>query len=300
MLRRLGIGLILCAVLAGGVFWFLTSPDTLTAEDLPQHEANVDRGRTMFLIGGCASCHAAKDAEGEARLVLSGGQQFPTEFGTFVAPNISQDAEHGIGGWREIEFVNAMLRGVSPDGRHYYPAFPYASYVRMKTGDVLDLWAYMKTLPSDARPNDPHQIGFPFSIRRGLGMWKLLYLDDAPVMDPGSVDPAGQYLVEGPGHCAECHTPRDLLGGLDTSRWMGGAPNPEGNGRVPNITPGGADTSNWTVEDVAEYLKSGFTPDYDTAGGSMVDVVANTSQLDDEARMAIARYLAQVPALDGK
>lgn len=299
MLRKLGIVVSLCAVFGFGVFWFLSAPDPLTVAELPKHTGDPTNGRTMFLIGGCASCHAANDAEGDARLVLQGGRTFPTDFGTFVAPNISPDREHGIGDWSELDFVNAMLRGVSPNGGHYYPAFPYASYARMKPEDVIDLWAYMQSLPTNPRPNDDHDIGFPFSIRRTLGVWKTLYLSNDPIA-AGDVDPVGQYLVEGPGHCGECHTPRDALGGLNTANWLAGAPNPEGKGHVPNITPGGKDTSGWSVDDIAEYLKSGFTPDYDTAGGSMVDVVANTSQLDDETRLAIARYLTQVPALNGK
>lgn len=299
MLRKLGIAVLICAGLGLGAFWFVSAPDPLSAGDLPDHTTDLDRGRMMFLIGGCASCHAAKDAEGDARLVLLGGRRFPTEFGTFVAPNISPDAENGIGAWTDLDFVNAMLRGLSPAGEHYYPAFPYASYARMTTEDVLDLWAYLQTLPTDARSNEDHEIGFPFSVRRTLGVWKTLYVNPDDVVG-GDVDPVGRYLVEGPGHCGECHTPRDALGGLDLANWMGGAPNPEGRGRIPNITPGGKDTSSWSAADIAEYLKSGFTPDYDTAGGSMVDVIANTSELDDEMRMAIARYLTQVPALDGK
>ena len=301
-LLRYLVGLIL---LGAGIGWWLSAPNHLSEEELSavtKHVADPDRGQRMFLIGGCASCHAAKDAKDEQRLLLTGGRTFPTEFGTFVAPNISPDTTHGIGNWTLDQFANAMLRGVAPDGSHYYPAFPYTSYARMKPGDIADLWAYMRTLPASDRANDPHDVGFPFNIRRGLGLWKLAFAPDAdsPVVTVSSEDELlGQYLVEGPGHCGECHTPRGMFGGLDQSRWMGGAPNPEGKGRIPNITSGGKDTSGWSAGDIAEYLKSGFTPDYDTAGGSMVDVIENTSRLSDQDRRAIVLYLKAVPKIEG-
>ena len=246
--------LLLLLIVAGAAsgFW-LSAPERLPDEQMTAvtgHEADPARGERSFLIGGCASCHAAKGAKDEARLVLEGGRTFPTEFGTFVAPNISPDPDNGIGAWSLEEFANAMMRGVAPDGSHYYPAFPYGSYARMTPGDVADLWAYLKTLPPSTRANDEHEVGFPFNIRRGLGLWKLAFLPD-PAEPVISVDgdelQRGRYMVEGPGHCGECHTPRDRFGGLDLSRWLAGAPNPEGKGRIPNITPGGKDTSKWSA-----------------------------------------------------
>ena len=289
---RLGLG---AAVIAAVAAWMITAPVPLPQTALADYEPDVANGRTMFLIGGCASCHAAEDAENEARLVLQGGLRLKTEFGTFVAPNISPDTTAGIGTWSELDFVNAMKRGLSPDDAHYYPAFPYGSYARMKLEDVRDLWAYLKDLPKSDRANEPHDIGFPFSIRRAVGFWKWLNLDDAPVI-PAGTDARGRYLVEGPGHCGECHTPRDLMGGPLLDEWLAGAPNPEGKGTIPNLTPGGKGAGTWDAADIAEYLKSGFTPDYDTAGGSMVDVIANTSRLTDADRAAIAAYLKGVPA----
>ena len=212
-------------------------------------------------------------------------------------PNISPDPGHGIGEWTEIEFVNAVMRGITPDGDHYYPAFPYGSYIRMTLEDVRDLWAYIKTLPASERTNEPNELGFPFSIRRGVGVWKLLYLDDSWIVDVPAALERGRYLVEGPGHCGECHTPRKGLGGLDASQWLAGAPNPDGKGRIPNITPGGKSLSGWAEVDIVEYLTSGFTPDYDTAGGTMVSVIDNTSKLSDQDRAAIAAYLKAIPAI---
>ncbi|WP_339848583.1 cytochrome c [uncultured Nisaea sp.] len=294
-LRRALPWVIVVAVVGAAAGWFLTEPGTESEGALPNVAGDAERGRAIFTIGGCVSCHAAPDAKGEQKLVLTGGRSFVTEFGTFYAPNISPDPEAGIGTWRAVDFVNAMKHGVSPDGRHYYPAFPYTSYARIKIEDLLDLWAYMKSLPASPQANTPHAVGFPFSIRRGLGLWKRLYLDPAPVMQVGADLERGRYLVEGPGHCGECHTPRSAIGGPDLSRWLSGAPNPDGEGTIPNLTPAGGDIGSWSEADIAEYLKSGFTPDFDTAGGSMAEVVENTGLLSDEDRRAIARYLKAIP-----
>ncbi len=251
------------------------------------------RGESVFNIGGCASCHMEKGAKGAARLLLGGGQAFATPFGTFYAPNISPSPE-GIAGWRTYDLANALLRGVSPQGAHYYPAFPYGSFTRISLQDIADLKAFLDTLPPVARANTPHDLTFPFNIRRSIGIWKLLFLSDKPVV---LTDEArGQYLVEGLGHCGECHTPRNALGGLDRSRWLAGAPNPEGKGRIPNLTPAGP-LANWSVEDIAYYLETGFTPEYDTAGSTMVEVVENLSRATPEDRLAIARYLKALPPL---
>jgi mono/diheme cytochrome c family protein len=192
-----------------------------------------------------------------------------------------------------------MLRGVSPDGRHYYPAFPYASYARMPPQDVADLWAFLRTLPPVAGRPPGHDLDFPWSIRRGVGLWKLLYLDASPAVAIDTSDPLvarGQYLVEGPGHCGECHTPRGPAGGLDLSRWLAGGPSPEGEGRIPNITPGG-DLADWSPADIAYYLETGFTPDFDTAGGAMAAVQRSLAELSSGDRDAIAAYLKAVPAV---
>ena len=187
----------------------------------------------------------------------------------------------------------------SPDGRHYYPAFPYASYVHMTPQDVSDLWAFLRTLPPVAGKAPPHDLGFPWSIRRGVGLWKLAFLSDAPAVAIDTSDPLvarGQYLVEGPGHCGECHTPRGIGGEMDHARWLAGGPAPEGEGRIPNITPGGA-VADWSTADLAYYFETGFTPDFDTAGGSMASVQRNLAELSPGDRDAIAAYLKAIPAV---
>lgn len=271
------------------VFWLLTAPDPLGEDAVAGLTGDAARGEVIFHAGGCASCHAAEDAAGEAKLALGGGRRFPSPFGDFIAPNISPH-EDGIAGWSALDLVNAMKQGVAPDGSHYYPSFPYASYARAEVADIVDLKAYLDTLPPVAGVQPGHELPFPFSIRRGLGLWKLLNLTDDPVV--ADAPPRGRYLSEALGHCGECHTPRDPMGGLDYARWLGGAPNPSGKGRIPNITPAALD---WSAADIAEYLNSGFTPEYDVVGGHMADVVENTSKLTAEDRAAIAAYLKAVP-----
>jgi mono/diheme cytochrome c family protein len=234
---------------------------------------------------------------------LGGGVALATAFGTFYAPNISPDPTNGIGNWSEAGFVNAVMRGVGQHGEHLYPALPYTSYAHMKVQDVRDLYAYLKTLPAETTANKPHQVSFPFNIRLALGGWKLLYLDTKPF----TPDPAksaswnrGAYLVEGPGHCAECHSPRDPLGGIIKDRRFAGGMDAEGKGWVPNITQHPDGIATWKQQDIADFLKSGMTPDFDSAGGSMAEVIQNTSRLTDADRSAMAEYLVSLPPRPGK
>jgi mono/diheme cytochrome c family protein len=257
------------------------------------------KGERIFWAGGCASCHAPPKSAGPAQLELVGGVELKTPFGTFVAPNISQDMMDGIGGWSQEDFANAVLKGVSPSGTHYYPAFPYTSYARMRPTDVADLYAFMKTLPAISGKATDHTLAFPYNLRRGLGLWKLLYVSSEPViaLDAGATQSQrlGQYLVEGSGHCGECHTPREFTGGTDKSRWLAGAVAAEGEGVVPNITSGQGGIGTWSQSEIAGYLESGFTPDFDSVGGAMVDVQENIARLSAADREAIAAYLKAVP-----
>jgi mono/diheme cytochrome c family protein len=280
--------------------WLLSAPVPLDATALAQlGQGDAARGKRIFYAGGCTSCHAKPGSQGDARLQLVGGLELKTPFGTFVPPNISQDPKDGIGAWSVEDLANAMLKGVSPSGQHFYPAFPYASYARMKPSDIADLYAFLKTLPAVAGKAPDNALGFPFNIRRGIGLWKLLYLSDQPVipLPVGTPDPVmtGRYLVEGPGHCGECHTPRDFVGGTKKGEWLAGAVAAEGSGVVPNITAGEGGLGNWSQADIANYLETGFTPDFDSVGGAMVDVQRNMAELAPEDRAAIAAYLKAIP-----
>lgn len=293
-MRRLFGFLALVALFAAGALWMISAPDPLPAGEFADDTGGDPvRGQAVFTAAGCASCHHAP--ESEDKLVLAGGQRFPSDFGTFIAPNISPDPQDGIGAWSLHDFANALLRGVSPEGRHYYPAFPYTSYIRMEPQDVVDLWSYLRTLPAASTPSQPHEVSFPFNLRRGLGLWKQVYLDPAwivPSAEPGEMR-RGRYLVEALAHCGECHTPRDGFGGLERTAWLAGAPAPGGKGSIPALTP---DKLTWSAEDVAYYLETGFTPEYDSAGGHMVEVIANFAQLSPEDRIAVATYVKALPA----
>ena len=289
-MKKIVAFLLSATVFGGASFWLITRPAPLPADTFAGLVPDATHGAQVFTAAGCASCHLAADATGDAELVLAGGQAFASDFGTFHAPNISPDPVNGIGGWSVQDLGNAVMAGVSPQGAHYYPALPYWSYARMAPQDLVDMHAYMQTLPPDATPNVPHDLGFPFNIRRSLGAWKILALRSDFVVQ-GDLSPEqvrGRYLSEALAHCAECHTPRNAIGVLDTSRWMAGAPDPSGRGRIPNITPAALD---WSQDEIVEYLTSGFTPDYDVVGGHMAHVVENMSKLPESDRRAVAAYL---------
>lgn len=300
-MRFLAKTLLVVAALGFALFYVLTRPATLAPESLKSRTADLANGKTMFHIGGCASCHATPGQEDKQR--LGGGLALATAFGTFRVPNISPDSRHGIGAWTEIAFVNAMLRGIGRNGEHLYPAFPYTSYQRMVLDDVRDLFAFLKTLPADTAPSPPHQLAFPFNVRRGLGLWKLLYLDGkmfAPDPAKSAMLNRGAYLVEGPGHCAECHSPRDVFGGLIPDRRFSGGIDAEGKEWVPNITPHGDGIADWSEADIAFMLQNGLTPSSAGVASTMADVVANTSKLSPEDRAAMAAYIKSLPPRPGK
>lgn len=296
------------ALVCAGAFFVLTLPHPLQADALPDHRPNLSNGETMFWAGGCSSCHAAEGAKDEERLLMVGGGELKTPFGTFTAPNISPDPNSGIGAWSLLDFVNAMAKGLSPDGRHYYPAFPYPYYQHMRFEDLIDLKAFLDTLPTANNQVVHHELKFPFNIRRGLGLWKQLYLGSAtPRPESDEVTPVqrGRYLVQGPGHCGACHTPRDALGGELSDRFLAGAESLEIGEKskevqqewIPNITPHKDGIGDWSEKDIAYALESGLDPDFDSFGGSMVEVQENMAKLSAEDRTAIAAYLKSIPAL---
>jgi mono/diheme cytochrome c family protein len=306
MLRRILGPVLLGLVLAGvsglgvglGIFWWLTIPAVVASSSLPPRAPDLANGLTTFNAGGCSSCHAVPNQPD--RLRLGGGLAVPSPFGTFYVPNISPDPNDGIGRWSEADFVTAVLKGTSPEGTHYFPAFPYASYQHAKVDDVRDLFAYLKTLaPVSGKVRD-HDVPFPFSIRRNVGVWKFLFMDGRPFVPDAAHSASwnrGAYLVNGLGHCAECHSPRNFLGGIVASQRFAGGPNPEGEGWVPNITQKGL--ADWSVKDFDDFLKTGQTPDGDSAGGSMARVIRNTSQLSPPDQAGMAEYLKSLPPVEG-
>ncbi len=294
-MKRFGLIILGLGALALVAGWALTRPATIPADEVAAITPDLARGELVFHAAGCASCHAAPDAEDKT--ILAGGYRLDTPAGVFVAPNISQDPEYGIGNWTRAEVVTAIIKGTSPDGRHYYPAFPYPAYNKAELSDIVSLAAYLETLPADPTPSQPHELGFPYSIRVGIGLWKLVGVTDGYAIDlPDDPQLArGQYLSEALAHCGECHTPRNMQQALDTTRWFAGAPNPSGRGTIPNITPAKLD---WSLDDIAAYLETGFTPDFDVAGGTMAAVVQGLGNLPKEDLEAIAAYVKAVPAAE--
>ncbi|MEP7029327.1 MAG: cytochrome c [Pseudolabrys sp.] len=299
MFRKLIALAVLAAVLGLTAFWFLTIPRTVPASALGAHTPDLANGKTMFTTGGCVSCHAVPKAEDKTR--LGGGLGLGSPFGTFYAPNISPDPKDGIGAWSEAQFVTAMTEGVSPTGEHLFPAFPYTSYRNMRSGDLRDLFTYIKTLPPVQGRVRDHAVPFPFNVRRTLGIWKLLYINSQSFKPDPSKSAEwnrGAYLVNGPGHCAECHSPRNILGGIISGLRFTGGPAPDGQGGVPNITQ--FKLQNWSIDDIAATLADGLTPDADLVGGSMAEVVANTSKLTESDRNAMAIYIKSLPSVEGQ
>jgi mono/diheme cytochrome c family protein len=297
MIRKLVLFAAVAVVLAIGLFWVLTIPQTVPADALGPHRPNVANGKTLFLIGGCSSCHMTYGQKDASK--LGGGMALASPFGTFYPPNISPDPNDGIGRWSEADFVTAMNKGTSPDGEHLYPAFPYTSYQRMTFNDLRDLFAYLKTVPAVPGRTPEHELSFPFNIRRLIGGWKLVFLDGLPFQpDPSRPDDwnRGAYLVNAPGHCAECHSPRNVLGAVKSALRFTGGPTPDGKDWVPNITQFAL--GKWSEKDIAETLATGMTPD-DRVGGAMVDVVRNTAQLTPDDRAAIAVYIKSLPPVEG-
>jgi len=288
-MRKFLIGMAAICAVGAAALWGISAPRPMDAARPAFVAGDVIQGEAVFHAAGCASCHIAPERDADPK-ILSGGREFISDFGTFIAPNISSDPEHGIGAWSAEQFITAVMRGISPDGTHYYPAFPYSSYIRADPQDIADLYVFMKTLPADATPSQPHDLRFPFNIRRTVGIWKTLFLREDWVLR-GPLTPQeerGRYLSEALAHCAECHTPRNALGGLDHGRWLQGAPNPAGTGRVPAIAGEGFD---WTAFDISAYLETGLTPDFDVVGGTMAAVVRSLQQLEKPELDAIAAYI---------
>ena len=290
--------LLVIGIVGAIVFYVLTIPRTVPASALPAHTPDLANGEYMFIAGGCAECHAVplakcKDAKTKDKHLLAGGRCMKTPFGVFNVPNISPDKETGIGTWTTLDFVNAMKRGIGPGGEHLYPAFPYTSYQRMSYEDLIDLKAFLDTLPAVKNEVPPHELSFPYNIRRALGLWQLLYVD-GKTLKPDPKESAelnrGAYLVEGPGHCGQCHSPRNIIGGVIASEAYAGARNPEGRGKIPNITPSADGIKDWSAEDIAYMLETGNLPDFDVIGGIMVPVQENMAKLTPDGPRRHRRF----------
>ena len=295
---RVLIGFALLTLTVGTLLFFLSRPDS-KHEFLSQANEYIydeQNGELIFFAAGCGSCHKDPSPSSPNEL-MAGGMALETEFGIFFSPNISPDKDYGIGSWNLAEFSNALRKGISPNNTHYYPVFPYTSYQGMSDKDVADLYNFIMSLKPSNKLNKQHQLIFPFSLRRSVGIWKQLYFysDERPVI----MVSRGQYLVEVLGHCAECHTPRSFLGGAKTHLHLSGSKTTKNKGKAPNITPDKTGILEWTEEDIVNYLETGFTPDFDSAGGEMVSVISNLSKLPKDDLVSIANYLKSVKPISG-
>lgn len=293
--RRRAAAITLVGVLVAAAFWLLTIPSPLTAAAIPAHQVSLTNGESLFHAGGCLGCHKPPaGGTGDASLP-SGGSPFVTPVGTFYPQNLTPDVETGLGRWSEVDFVNAMHLGLSPAGAHYFPAFPYASYRSMTIEDVLDLRAWLMSLPAVKSPARAATVPLAPLARRGVGLWKRLALAH-PAYSPDASRSAswrrGAYLVNAPGHCGECHTPKDRLMIADESRHMAGGAHPGGEGKVPSLRGLLARKKYKDVADLTLALQNGETLGYeDLSSGGMLSVQEELARLPANDVRAISEYL---------
>ncbi len=260
-------------------------------------QGDARRGEYLAKAGGCLGCHteAKKDA-----VPYAGGRALKTPFGTFFGPNITPHPQAGIGRWSEADFLRAMRTGVRPDGAHYFPAFPYPSFTKIADADLRDLWAYLRSLPPNPRANRAHELRFPFGWRFLVAGWKWLFFTPGAIAADPKRTPAlnrGAYLVQALGHCGECHSPRNFLGGAKRDRFLAGtAKGVDGKTGAPNLTP--TRLKKWSDVELRDFLQSGLTPDGDIVGETMGEVIQNTTgQLTPADLSALIAYLRSLPPL---
>lgn len=261
----------------------------LFTRDAAANEARYQQGRYIFFASGCISCHTVD-------IPLAGGRAIDSPFGTFYSPNITPHREQGIGNWSREDLVRALRDGISPQGAHYYPAFPYPSYTGMTEEDITSLYTYLMAQPGFPRKNRPHELIWFISNRALIAHWKLGYFTPGAVQfDPGRSREwnRGQYLAMALGHCSECHTPRDALGGPHMQRYLAGTAHGPDDVLVPNITPdANTGIGTWNHKDLATFLSTGRKPDGCYSSGLMMEVLGTSCmQLTEYDRYALAVYL---------
>jgi len=245
---------------------------------------DAKRGEYLVVAAGCLTCHTDYKKKGK---LLAGGPALKTPFGTFYGPNITPDKTHGIGGWTLAQFSQALTAGVAPDGSHYFPSFPYTSYVAMKPQDIADIKSYLESVPPVGTPSRPHDLPWPFSDRNVLGAWKWLNFNPSRSQDMNR----GAYLVNVLGHCGECHTQRDLFGGKFGPPLAGNTNGP-GGAKVPSLRGLAVAGQPWTFDQIVLSLRVGMKPNGDFLGDIMAEVVEHsTSDLSDADRAAMATYM---------
>ena len=256
-------------------------------------QGDARRGEYLAKAGGCVGCHTEEKNDA---VPFAGGRELKTPFGTFYGPNLTPHPQAGIGRWSEADFIRAMREGDRPDGKNYFPAFPYPSFTKISDPDLRDLWAYLRALPPSARANREHELTFPFGWRFLVTFWKWFFFTPGVLMKAqGLSDIAnrGAYLVQALGHCGECHTPRNFLGGPKRDRFLAGGKGPEGKD-VANLTP--TRLNKLSNRDLMDFLTTGLTADGDVPAEAMGEVIRNTtSQLTRDDLGALIAYLRTLP-----
>jgi mono/diheme cytochrome c family protein len=284
---------------AAGLFSFLGLLFSATAA---LAQGDVQRGLYLSKAAGCVGCHTQQTKDPKDAVAYAGGRALKTPFGTFYGPNITPHPTAGIGKWSEADFIRAMREGRRPDGAHYFPAFPYPSFTGITDADLRDLWAYLRSLQPSARASQEHELGFLYRWRFLVGPWKWLYFKPGPMTPDPKLTPVlnrGDYLVNALGHCGECHTPRNFMGGMKRDRHLAGTEQgPEGKS-VSNITP--ARLKKWGDAEIRDFLQTGMTSDGDVTSETMGEVVTNTtSQLAPADMAALIAYLRSIPPVESE
>ncbi|MBJ3786721.1 c-type cytochrome [Devosia sediminis] len=288
-MRKSWFALLALTVLgAAGAVYFL-KPVTGPARDLTL-TGDAERGAYLMRLGGCVACHTNAAAGGAE---LAGGVGLVTQFGTFVPPNITSDPDAGIGGWTVQQFSDAMSNGMGPQG-HLYPTFPYENYTLMSDQEIVDLYAALMATEPVPTPAAASDIPFPFNIRLAMAGWQNLFFRPArfePEAGRDEIYNRGKYLAYGPAHCVACHTPRNALGALEWDQALTGSPGGTG-GRAPALAAAALTDEGYDVPTLVQTLKDGFTPGFDVLGGSMAEVITDsTSHWTDEDLTALATFL---------
>ncbi|HYM31789.1 MAG TPA: cytochrome c [Candidatus Cybelea sp.] len=289
---------LVAAVLTAAIAMAGTWRSAPAAESAESQAELAARGAYLVRAAGCITCHTDEKSHGPP---FGGGRAIPTPFGTFYSPNITPDRATGIGAWSDADFLGALKRGVRPDGAALFPAFPYTTYTRMSDRDALAIKAYLFSLPAVKRANKAHDV-WPFAWRFPVVFWKWMFFK------PGEFEPdpkasaevnRGAYLVNALAHCGECHTPRNVAGGLELSKFLSGTPDgPEGE-RAPNITPDKeTGIGKWDKDDLVELLKDGRKPNFDNVQGTMGAAIKDGFKyLTDADLNAVAAYVLSRPPI---
>ena len=253
----------------------------------------VERGEYLVRAGDCISCHTANGGQ-----PFAGGLRLDTPFGYMLSPNITPDADTGIGRWSSNDFYRALHHGVNKRGQDMYPTMPYDFYTRVTRADVDAIYAYLRTVKPVRNAVDVNHLDFPFNVRMGMGVWRELYFNEGTYR-PDAVKTAswnrGAYLVEGLGHCSDCHSPRNLLGGIEKSKAMSGALI-DGWFALDLTSDISTGLGSWSAQELATYFKTGVAKDKTTTLGPMAEVIRNSlSYLTDDDRLAMAEYLKSLP-----